>query len=479
MIICEDKEMDVAIPIIDGPQRLDLLGRQEFVDRMLTIANALSDNKRNACYAVNGDWGVGKSFVLDMFEEQAKEIGVEGEELSRYLIFRYNCWEYDYYDEPLVAMVASMLDQIDEKVDLLPADHKKRIVAALKVIGKGLVKKAVEVVNEKTGVDLEEAAELLLDGGEAAVKKAKESHEYDHYFDFKKNIVKLKATVSSLAEDQTVVFLVDELDRCLPEYTIKVLERLHHLFNDMPNVQVVLSIDIGQLEHIVHQIYGDDTDAKKYLRKLIQFELKLYAGDINDRDRFNKRFEEYTKHFKAQSETTSERDIDEFNRLILDSIDMRSRISVINRCELIHSILADDPQIDTSYMCLEILFVLLNDYRLNTEHAKQAFSISSVFGQASFEKQVCNGINLLSKKYEKNSVSEASLQKYYDSRIDDFYRQKIYHVHAGCLFGKLLCAYRAVIGFENDSYMFSNNETELSTFIQFGKKYWKLLQMIQ
>ena len=82
-------------------ERLDLLDRQAFVERMLTVSNYLSDNKKNACYAINADWDVGKSFVLDMFEATASSLGKEGEELPRYLIFRYNCWEYDYYDEKI------------------------------------------------------------------------------------------------------------------------------------------------------------------------------------------------------------------------------------------------------------------------------------------------------------------------------------------------------------------------------------------
>ena len=32
---------------------------------------------------------------------------------------------------------------------------------------------------------------------------------------------------------QTVVIMVDELDRCLPSYAIKVLERIHHVFNEI------------------------------------------------------------------------------------------------------------------------------------------------------------------------------------------------------------------------------------------------------
>ena len=41
------------------------------------------------------------------------------------------------------------------------------------------------------------------------------------------------------AKDKTIIFVVDELDRCLPEYSIKVLERLHHVFEKTSNIQVI------------------------------------------------------------------------------------------------------------------------------------------------------------------------------------------------------------------------------------------------
>ena len=43
---------------------IDLLNRQPFIDRLKYIADLLSKGKKNACYAINGEWGSGKSFVL-------------------------------------------------------------------------------------------------------------------------------------------------------------------------------------------------------------------------------------------------------------------------------------------------------------------------------------------------------------------------------------------------------------------------------
>ena len=65
---------------------------------------------------------------------------------------------------------------------------------------------------------------------EAASQETEEQHEYDKYYAFHKVVKKAREELSKLAEDQTLVIVVDELDRCLPDYAIKILERLHHLF---------------------------------------------------------------------------------------------------------------------------------------------------------------------------------------------------------------------------------------------------------
>ena len=65
----------LEVPDTNQSDRIDLLDRQEFVDQIHNIALTLAHNKKSKCYAINGSWGVGKSFVLDMFEEQAQKYG--------------------------------------------------------------------------------------------------------------------------------------------------------------------------------------------------------------------------------------------------------------------------------------------------------------------------------------------------------------------------------------------------------------------
>ena len=453
-------------------KQLDLLDRQEFVDQMLTVATSLSEKKKNACYAINGDWGVGKTFVLDMFEKQAEIIGKEDEELSRFLIFRYNCWEYDYYEEPLVAIVASILDQIDEKLNLLNSDTKTRVVAILKAVSKGLLQIGVQIVKEKTGIDAEALYETVKDSVSSLKDDIKEAHEYDQHFDFKKNLKKLKELIASLSADQSLIFIVDELDRCLPEYTIKVLERLHHLFDGIPNVQVILSIDVRQLEHAVCQIYGAESDVKNYLRKFISFEIKLDPGII--KDHFAERFKYYSQHFEIQSRYTNAIEVDQFKSYILDGIDMRHRISIIERCDLIHSLLFSGEKEDARYMCLEMLLVILKDCEINTEHAKTTFNIHTVFDRGSLwvqpnNKSVPAGLKRLSEYYRINRVTENSNYQVFFYHKDD----NRYVIETTNVRGALLSVYRAILGFDNDLYGVDNKR-----LVEYGCKFWDYLQII-
>lgn len=50
-------------------KRLDLLNREEFVENVIKIVNQLSDIKRGCCFANEGGWGVGKTFVIEKIED--------------------------------------------------------------------------------------------------------------------------------------------------------------------------------------------------------------------------------------------------------------------------------------------------------------------------------------------------------------------------------------------------------------------------
>lgn len=84
----------------------------------------------------------------------------------------------------------------------------------------------------------------------------------------------LEAAVAQLpnsGKKPTLVFFIDELDRCRPTFAIELLERIKHLF-DVPNITFVLSLDKKQLEASTAAVYGQGIDAPEYLRRFIDLE---------------------------------------------------------------------------------------------------------------------------------------------------------------------------------------------------------------
>lgn len=334
--------------------KLDILNREEFVNKLVNLTENISANKTSTSFAINGAWGCGKSFVLDMYEEQISQIQSEETSTDKYFVIRYNCWEYDYYAEPLIAIVSSVVDAIEEKIKLFPDSEEKREIWGMwKSVGIYLLSIASDSIKEKTGIDIKNAVKVVSEGSKSGAKSYEEDHRYDKYFGFNKVISKLHELLENISEQYTVVFLVDELDRCLPEYSIKVLERLHHLTENSKNVITVLSMDKGQLQMSVKQIFGFNNPAK-YLKKFIHFEIELDKGVVSDK--FVDKHNDYIGLFDEKL-VKYEDSIEEFLQTIFKKIDVREQEQLIHRAMLAHKLLFNTPK-DYSFMAVELLIVI-------------------------------------------------------------------------------------------------------------------------
>lgn len=348
---------------------LDLLDRQQCLNSLEQVLNTLSKNRASCTFALTAPWGTGKTFVLNLLERRL--LDYQGG--TQYLVFQYNCWKYDYYSEPLIAIVASFLDYYDKATHLTPPETRQKARKAFAIAKSLLTDLAYGWVKNKTDVDLDRLLELwdtAVEAGEDAVKEAISQQSYDVYFAFQKALLASQKAIAELAQDRTVVIMVDELDRCLPEYAIRVLERLHHLFFGIENTLVLLSIDEGQLEHTVRQIFGHDTKTNDYLKKFIQFRFPLPTGRISGN------FEEkYAPYFSLFNKDLIQTDFDfnNFFSALFAGIDIRTQERIMDRLETVHSIAfpvrAPEDRKDYSFLCFEVLWVVLKDvHQLSFEH---------------------------------------------------------------------------------------------------------------
>lgn len=361
-------------------EKLDILNRKEFVDKLVNLTENISANKTSTSFAINGVWGCGKSFVLDMYEERLSKIPIEEKAIDKYFVIRYNCWKYDYYEEPLVAIVSTIIEAINDKIKLLTEEKHAKLKGKLVATGKVCFSVVSEIAKNKLGIDLSSIADATKTIDKEITSQAerlKDVHSYDTYFQFKKVLDELKNTINELAEESTIVFMVDELDRCLPEYAIKVLERLHHLTEDSSNVITVLAMDKTQLESSVERIFGYK-NPEKYLEKFIQFEVKLGCGEISDK--ITEKHSDYIDMFDKDLFEIDD-SIEEFIQAIFSDIDARTQEHVVKRATVAHRLLYTDKK-DYVFMCMELLLAVLicaydDNSCFNNSHIKWSASDKS------------------------------------------------------------------------------------------------------
>ena len=147
--------------------------------------------------------------------------------------------------------------------------------------------------------------------------------------------------LSKIAEKQTLVILVDELDRCLPEYAIKTLECLHHLFAGMKNTVVLMALDKEQLENTIQQIFGEKIDRDSYLKKFIDFEVKLDIGKVDHN--FSEKYSDYIALFDG-SKLEPWTEFVEYISLLFSEMEVRRQEHLIKKVKMIHELLFSNEE---------------------------------------------------------------------------------------------------------------------------------------
>ena len=86
----------------------------------------------------------------------------------------------------------------------------------------------------------------------------------------------LKTAIQTFVEssEPRVLFLIDELDRCRPDYAIAYLETIKHIF-DIQGAVFILAADRQQLENSAKRAFGPNLDFEEYYRKFVHREVLL------------------------------------------------------------------------------------------------------------------------------------------------------------------------------------------------------------
>lgn len=254
---------------IQTPFEGDVLSREQLARQLTGYLERLRDG---AVISLDAPWGEGKTWFA---RHWAAELLANG--------FRVGCidaFENDYVEDPFLLLAAEV-----RRLSAADQSRAARLGSKAAQVGKALMpmatKLTINLVGKAIGTtDLGDAWEEQLDkvrekGADAAqawVKRRIELHDKER--DSMRAFHQELAAFAKGADDQPVVIIIDELDRCRPAFAVKLLERIKHFF-DAPNLVFVLVMNRDQLEKAIRGVYGAETNAAAYLGKFLHLSLRL------------------------------------------------------------------------------------------------------------------------------------------------------------------------------------------------------------
>jgi hypothetical protein len=249
----------------NAPFKEALFGREEFAK---SLTNLIQNISESLVIFVNAPWGAGKTTFSEMWRAHLKQQKQE--------VIYFDAYAADYFDDPFVSFSGEILALVDKRLNegkglIERREFKEKAIDVGKRLT-GLVAKVglrAITLNAVEPAHLEELSEIaagVSEIGADVIEKEIENYteEKDALKKFKDSLAKLAAKIRD-EQGFPLTVIIDELDRCRPDFALRLLERIKHLF-DVEGVAFILLVNRNQIESYIRTIYGN-VDADAYLLK--------------------------------------------------------------------------------------------------------------------------------------------------------------------------------------------------------------------
>ena len=287
----------------DNETKVDLLNNEAIAK---TIVSLIKDSKEQPIsIGIHGDWGAGKSSILEMVENEVKlASSVSG---KKYSCIRFNGWKHQGFEDSKVALMSSIISELEkkEKLGVKSGEILKKLwkninwMTVAKTAGKTalgiatgtapltLLSSTMDILKSTVTTEEGIAGAIESIGGYLSDAKITEDISSNKEFsEFQENFAELLED----AAIEKLIVLIDDLDRCLPDVAINTLEAVR-LFMFTETTAFVIAADEGMIRYAVKKHFPDATDenkfnageafANKYLEKLIQVPFRIPAlGEV-------------------------------------------------------------------------------------------------------------------------------------------------------------------------------------------------------
>ena len=282
----------------------DLLNFKVVADSVAQLI--IEGNGQPISIGISGIWGVGKSSLVQIIGESLKS----SDNGENYIFINFNAWLYQGYDDARIALLKIVADKIIEvsenqenciekakeiikRINWL-STAKFMVPAATEIISGGaLVGPVGSFIGAISGVLNQSglpSKEDLIKIKESYIQVSPELNNLLKMNDGKsvpKEIEALRSTLQEVLKELklTLVVLVDDLDRCLPNTAISTLEAMRLLLH-VPQTAFIIAADEQMIRNAVKNHFGNNDLSEElvisYFDKLIQIPLKVPRLGTNE-----------------------------------------------------------------------------------------------------------------------------------------------------------------------------------------------------
>ena len=233
------------------------LKREPFAKILTSVINQSEDG---FTMALNGPWGTGKTTFVQMWKKYLENSG--------YTTAYINAWEMDFNTNPLV----SILGEVCSMANCTKREFKK----VLKVLPRSVLLGVEGFISTYTG--------------QSAIKSIVHRHKHfdddiTSYCNQKEALQQFRSElqnfIANKCGNKPLIFFIDELDRCRPDYAVEFLEKIKHFFC-IDNIIFIASIDKHHLAESIKGHYGSpNINTDEYLRRFFDIEYELSNPEID------------------------------------------------------------------------------------------------------------------------------------------------------------------------------------------------------
>lgn len=296
---------------------IDLFALKSFGENLSTLITLSKDQQ---VIALDGDWGVGKTHFLKLWVSQHNK-----EKKSPRAIY-IDAFEMDYISDPLTGILMC-LEGEKEKLSKAKTHIESLIKIAPRVVSP-LARIFTKIIARGADAEIKELIEIL-----ASESAALDAHLWEEEKSRVEGIEQIRTIVSNISAQEPIVFVIDELDRCRPDFALEFLEVAKHLFASK-DVHFIFGVNKIALTAMVETRYGSMKSSDRYLHKFFKTSIRLPPKKLHGK---------ILNFFNIES---SRRGVEDFlmarrcgsivsNSVFSNAVTLRDIEQILSKCEII------------------------------------------------------------------------------------------------------------------------------------------------